>query len=100
MAAAAEAELEGLDLLRLRVEQMGVLREGSGERVMGCLQLPGLLPAGQKEREVHHPQKAEDRRVAHANAARLQEFRTLEAEVAQGCPLGAGQSRGSEPSDR
>lgn len=47
-------------LLWFRVQQMGVLRMGSGERMMSCLQLLRFLFAGQKEREVHHPQKVED----------------------------------------
>lgn len=79
---------------------MGVLRKGSSERMVRCLQLLRFLFAGQKEREVHHPQKVEDRRVPYWNAARFQQVGTPQAKVTQRCPLRVEQSLQSQASNR
>lgn len=51
--------------------------------MVGRLQLLRILLAGHKQREVHHPQEAEGRRVTHGDATRLQELCTPQAEVTQ-----------------
>lgn len=70
-------------LVRLRVQEMGVLWERSGEGVVGRLQLIWAVLFGKEQWEVHHPQETEVRGVAQWDAAVLQLVGTLQSQLAQ-----------------
>lgn len=70
-------------LVRLRVEQVCVLRHRGSEGMMSRLQLLWLLLLGQKERKVHNPEEVKSRRIPQRDATRLQQLCTLQTKMTQ-----------------
>lgn len=70
-------------LVRLRVEQVCVLRQRGSEGMMSRLQLLWLLLSGQKERKVHNPEEVKSRGIPERDAARLQQLCTLQTKMTQ-----------------